>query len=267
MSTPAIAWRDRFWGGWRRRRWRGFHRAWGFAQARGGAAEILVRCSLGPTFSLDPNGYIDGFVIEQGFYESEVLDALRPSLAAGGVLWDIGANIGLHGVTAKSLYPAATVCAFEPAPSTMARLQCNAALNAVTLNCYALALSDRDGVAPLHLGSAGNPGMSTLSPWQAGNYAGTCHVTTARGDRLVATSSAPAPTVLKLDVEGHEAAVLRGLGDVLRTAACRVVVFEDGPDNQTEPKQLLRAAGFRIGALRRHESTAHALANFLAEKP
>lgn len=225
-----------------------------------------MRSSYGPLFALDPTSYIDGFVIEQGFYESEVLEALRAQLAGGGVLWDIGANIGLHAVTLKTLLPAVTVCAFEPAPATMARLQRNAALNHAALALHTLALSDRDGFAPLSLGSAGNPGMSTLSPWHEFTYAGVCHVATARGDRLVADGAALAPTAIKLDVEGFEAAVLRGLAAVLRRPECRGVVFEDGP-GESEPKALLRAAGFALTPLARRETTAHALTNFLAAKP
>lgn len=262
ISIPMY---DRFWAAWRRRRWRGFHRTWSLHEACGGAGEILVRSRYGPIFSLDPTSYIDGFVIQQGFYESEVVEALRPAIAQGGVLWDIGANIGLHAVTLKSLCPAATVCAFEPAPAMMTRLQRNAGLNRLDLSLYALALSDRDGIASLSLGSAGNPGMSTLSPWHAFPYAGTCRIATARGDRLVADGTAPMPTAIKLDVEGFEPAVLRGLHDVLRSAVCRAVVFEDGPD-ETESKQQLRAGGFAIRALARYEDTGHALANFIAEK-
>lgn len=263
--TPTPSLQDRFWAAWRRRGWRGFHRAWGLRRSRGGTSEILVRSGYGHVFALDPTSYIDSFVIEQGFYESEVLEALRAALGAGGVLWDIGSNIGLHAVTLKTLSPAVTVCAFEPAPSTMARLQQNAALNGAALSLYALALSDRDGLAPLSLGSPGNPGMSTLSPWHEFTYAGVCNVATARGDRLVAEGAAPAPRAIKLDVEGFESAVLRGLHDTLRHPSCRAVVFEDGPE-ETESKALLRSAGFTLTPLARREKTTHPLINFIAAK-
>jgi FkbM family methyltransferase len=266
MTRAPIALPDLLWAAWRRRKWRGFHRAWGWRIARGGARELLARSSYGPVFALDPLGYLDGFVLDQGFYESEVFEALRPELARGGVLWDIGANIGLHAVTAKVLFPAANVCAFEPAPTTMARLQRNAALNAVQPGLFTCALSDRPGIAVLHLGDQGNPGMSTLSPWSAYTYAGTCHVSTCRGDDLVANGAAPLPNVIKLDVEGHEPAVLRGLASVLRAPECRLAVFEDGLEPDTETKRLLTAAGFKIRRLDRREATAHVLANFAAEK-
>lgn len=265
-SHPTIPLPDRFWAAWRRRKWRGFHRAWGWRMARGGAREVLARSSYGPVFALDPLGYLDGFVLDQGFYESEVFEAVRPELARGGVFWDIGANIGLHAVTAKVLYPAATVCAFEPAPTTMARLRRNAALNAAEIMLHDVALSDHAGEVSLHLGDPGNPGMSTLSPWSAYRYAGTCQVALRRGDELVASGAGPSPNVIKLDVEGHEPAVLRGLANVLRAPDCRRVVFEDGHEPDTATKRLLGAAGFKIRPLDRREATAHALGNFLAAK-
>ena len=263
MTLPTA---DRFWTAWRRRKWRGFHRAWSWRLRRGHRTELLVRSSYGPVFALDPFAYIDGFVIERGFYESEVLDALRPALAPGTVLWDIGGNIGLHAITAKLLHPTATVCAFEPVPAVMTRLQRNAALNQADIRLFNLALSDREGVATMHLGQPGNYGMSTLCPWNGANYAGTCHVATARGDQLVETGVAPAPAVIKLDVEGHEAAVLRGLARVLARPECRLMIFEDGVAADTEAKRLLAAAGFQIRILARQEATEHALANFVAEK-
>ena len=50
------------------------------------------------------------------YYQREVLDAILASLRDDGVLWDVGANVGLHVITAKRLRPQETVVAFEPAP-------------------------------------------------------------------------------------------------------------------------------------------------------
>ena len=91
-------------------------------------------------------------------------------------------------------------------------------------------------------------------------------VATARGDDLIAAGVVPTPHVVKLDVEGHEASVLRGMGDALRHPACLRIVFEDAPDDQSEVKLLLRAAGFQVTPLERRQCEAHALLNFVAHK-
>lgn len=255
---------DRCWAEWRRRGWRGFHRAW--HARRGADATLRFRTRFDSVFDLDPLAYIDGVVIKDGFYESEVLEALRPALAAGAVLWDIGANFGLHAATAARLAPGATVVAFEPNPTEHARLLLHRAWNAPQLITSSLALSDSAGVLPLHLGPKGNSGMTTLAPWFQAAYTGTVLVQAAPGDSLVASGAAPAPTVIKLDVEGHEPAVLRGLTTTLAHPHCALVVFEDDLRADSPAKEILRTAGFTIAPLQRREHSDHPLANFTARK-
>jgi hypothetical protein len=75
-----------------------------------------------------------------------------------------------------------------------------------------------------------------------------------------------------LDVEGAETEVLQGFGTHLRSAALRVFVFEAPNDFLTarEPPELhalVQDAGFTLQKLERREHTAHALSNFLAQRP
>lgn len=256
-------WRDRLLTSWWRRRWRGFLC---LRRLLGREVGLLGVTSYGSMFVLDPLSYIDSIVLADGFYESEVLEALRTATTKGTVVWDIGANFGLHAMTLARLMPSATVVAFEPNPAEHARLLRHRALNAPTAVTCALALSSRAGVLPLHLGPAGNSGMTTLSPWSGASYSGTVLVATARGDDLVARCAIPAPNVIKLDVEGHEAEVLRGLTSTLLRPECFLVIFEDSPEDATMPKQLLQAAGFQVKRLDRRERTAHSLCNFVARK-
>jgi len=232
----------------------------------GRQSTILARTAYNNLFALHPFAYIDQTVIRSGYYESEVLAALRPRLGPAAVLWDIGANFGLHGITAKILSPETAVVCFEPAPAIHARTVHNAALNQADIRLVSLALSERAGYAPLHLAPPGNSGMTTLSPWSGGTYTGTVLVATARGDDLIAAGVLPAPTLIKIDVEGHELAALAGLASALAAPACRTVVFEDSFGANSPVKNLLRSVGFAISPLGRLEPTAHTLGNFTAEK-
>ena len=261
--ATALPWRDRWLVAWMRRARRGSAR---LAHFLGRQHSVLARTTHGTLFALQPFSYIDRTVIRSGYYESEVLAALRPHLGPGAVLWDIGAHFGLHGITAKFLSSETTVVGFEPAPGSHRRLVQNTRLNRVDLVLSSLALSDFPGVAPLHLALEGNSGMTTLSPWSGAAYTGTVPVATARGDDLIARGALPSPTVVKIDVEGHELAALTGLANTLASASCRTVVFEDSLDENSPVKLLLRTAGFAIAALTRREDTAHALGNFVAQK-
>ena len=264
--APAPSLRDRLLAVWWRRRWRGFVTLRRLLPRGAFGDSLLFPADHGSVFQLDPLAYIDGLVVHEGFYESEVLDALRARLRPGSVLWDIGANFGLHSTTLARLVPAATVIAFEPNPSEHARLLRHRSWNAPHLITSSLALSDTTGLLPLHLGPAGNSGMTTLAPWSHASYSGTVLVATTTGDSLIAAGSLPAPTLIKLDVEGHEPAVLRGLATALAHPRCELVVFEDTPADDSPSKHILRTAGFTLSPLVRREQSAHALANFAAEK-
>ena len=226
----------------------------------------MTTSSRASTLLLQPQGYIDAITLREGFYESEVLDALLKLAPKGATVWDVGANFGLHSVTLGMLRPDLRVVAFEPNPQEHARLLLHREWNSPQIQTCAVALSDCRGHLPLHLGPAGNSGMTTLSPWSGAVYSGTVLVAAARGDELIAEGRLPAPHVIKIDVEGHETEVLRGLERTLHNATCRAVILEDGTEEHTEPKRLLRCAGFEISILKRNEQSDHPLANFMARK-
>lgn len=262
--TPSVPWPDRWLAWYFRRGWRGF-----LTQMRiAGRRTLRASCRYGPLFDLDPTEEIDSTILREGYYESEVYEALRPRLHAEAVLWDIGANIGQHAVTAAALHPGLRVCAFEPNPAAAGRLRAHAALNRVAVRVEQVALGDRGGRAELFVNVTGNSGASTQTDPTVG---APVEVAIERADRMVDRGLLPPPTVVKLDVEGAEAAVLRGFGALLAAPALQVVVFEADARAATDPSRcaaasLLRDAGFRLRLLARRESTSHLLENFAAER-
>jgi FkbM family methyltransferase len=262
IATPGVI--DRFLAYYARSRFRGFPHLWNLLGRDSGDT---VRCltSYGTAFELDPWSYIDRTVLQEGFYESEVLDAIVSELSSNGVLWDIGANLGLHGLTAKKMVPTAQVVCFDPSPAIVGKLWRNRLLNGLEVAIIAAGLSDKNGFQTLYVAPAGNPGMSTLNPWSDSMHESLALVATVRGDDLIEAGQVPSPTVIKVDVEGHEPAVLRGLRHAL-ALTCRAVIFEDSPESETETKAMLTAAGFRFESLARHEATHHGLVNFLARR-
>lgn len=233
---------------------------------------IEVRTRDGALVSLKPGDYIDRIVLREGAYEPEVFAALAASFAPGLILWDIGANFGLHAMSAAVREPALQIHAFEPNPAMFARLEANARRNGTAIRCRPLALGDHDGTATLHINDRGNPGMTTMTPWAEAGYDAQVEVRLARADTLIATGEIPAPNLIKLDVEGAEAAVLAGFGERLRDPGLRAVVFETRADLLDDPAacpaaRRLQSAGFQFRALPRTTGSAHALGNFLAYRP
>ena len=269
--APQPAWRDRLLALFRRRGWRGFPKLHHWLKPAGARRELLTRTRYGSQFYLNPSDGIDTHVLLEDFYESEVLEAVRPVLAPGAVLWVVGANFGLHAVTAKYLYPDATVVAFEPSPAMAARLLEHCELNGVKLDLHAYALSDHADALPFYANTSGNPGMSTLHPVVTFNYGQRFIVATLDAATVIERGLAPAPTALIVDAEGAEAEVLRGFGRHLSAPTLRAVVFETGNDflATREPADLhalVTGAGFSSRALIRNERTAHNLSNFLATR-
>ena len=231
-----------------------------------------VRTSDGLLFDLDVENVLDYAVLDHGYYEREVLEALLDCLTPNAVLWDVGGNIGLHAITAKHLRPDVSVVAFEPAPHTASRLIANANLNGVDVQVVTAALAETDGIARLSIVTRGNNGLSSLRPWPDVEYEGTIMCPCVRAETLIARGALPPPTVVKLDVEGFEMEVLRGFGTVLASAELRSVVFEAPGDAAADPERhpvfaLLTQAGFGISPLApAHASEKSVATNFLATR-
>lgn len=128
-------------------------------------------------------------------------------------LLDIGANIGYYSLAAAASGAAAHVDAFEASPRNILMMQ------------QSVIRSELGGVVTLHaiaLGAA--PGMLRLGVSQR-NQGGLHHTEAAGGTQVarMALDSVLAPTTrpvfIKLDVEGAECAVVRGMRNFLRDSA------------------------------------------------
>jgi FkbM family methyltransferase len=269
MIGPSLI--DRVLRAWVRRGWKGFVTLYRLWTNLGGRHHLVMRTIYGNQVALNPFSYIDRIVLQAGYYESEVIETMRPHLGGGAVLWDIGANIGLHALTAKFLSPETRVIAFEPSPAMLGRIAENQALSSVEIEVCPIALGTKAHYAQLHVMGEGNPGMTTLKPWSEAQYESTMSVWCDRADGLVARGGLPGPTIAKIDVEGAELEVLDGFGELLHRKSLKLVIFEAEPgldepqcDNPLVAK--LRAAGFVVRALPRREQTAHNLDNYAAER-
>ena len=104
-TKPSLT--DRFFRAYAKTRLRGFIRLWRIS-GRDFHDTLRVTTSKRSVFDLSPWSYIDAIILREGYYESEVLDAITSELGSG-ILWDVGAHFGLHGITAKNMLPASHV--------------------------------------------------------------------------------------------------------------------------------------------------------------
>lgn len=151
----------------------------------------------------------------------------------GDVLVDIGANVGMYTIWAARTR-GVRVYAFEPESQNYALLNKNIYANQLVdrVTAYGIALSDHTGFSLLHLGQFMAGGschtfdekfdfkLEPLNPV----FSQGCYATTL--DKMVKTGVIPAPTHIKIDVDGLEHKVLAGGKNTLADPGLKSILIE-----------------------------------------
>jgi FkbM family methyltransferase len=159
-----------------------------------------------------PISHAHAGALASGNLESSVQEALVRHLGPGDVVYDIGANLGFFSLVAARLVgPEGRVYAFEPAPENAEAIRRNAELNLVdNIVVVERAVSSRRGSARLQI--VDDQSWSRLE--QFGRHPDTervLEVETVTIDELVRSGELAPAALVKIDVEGAEAAVLEGM--------------------------------------------------------
>jgi FkbM family methyltransferase len=127
---------------------------------------------------------------------------------------DVGADIGYYTLQLSSLVGSnGQVVAFEPIPKARERLEHNIATNQRTnIVVSELALGNQDGT--VYLEDPFKKSRLNLNKTAAGEH--DIKVTIRRMDDLVSEMNLPAVDLVKIDVEGAEHEVLRGMEQTLK---------------------------------------------------
>lgn len=193
-----------------------------------------------------------------------IVEHLR--LRGGDVMLDVGANIGWYSVLCDRMAePGAAIFAFEPDPDNGALLRANLERNhASRVQVVTSAVSDSEREATLHRFGGGNRGQHTLLPLYSGDD---IQVKTTTLDAFWARAALDARRLrlTKIDIEGHEAAAMRGGAGVL--ARSELLLMEYSPRflraaqlDVEEPLRLPDAAGLRPYVINGGEPRATTLA-------
>ncbi len=135
---------------------------------------------------------------------------------------DVGANYGYYSLLAAHWNSRLQVIAFEPVPQIYECLQRNIKLNDLQtrVSAYSIALSDASGAATLYIPASGSidcEATATLAQgsWQQCKNSPSLDVQAVRFDDFERQYPLKVDLV-KVDVEDHEASVLRGMQNVIR---------------------------------------------------
>lgn len=181
-----------------------------------GEREVSIPMPAGPPLKLTnlSSNFLSFQLYWRGidFYEPITLMVFQDLLRNGGPFFDIGANVGLFSLIAAHSHPRLRIIAFEPNPKNFDILRRNVAANRFEeIICESIALSDKNGMAELHLHESDM--SASLEPGFQGEM-NTRHervqvpITTL--DSYVDSRNRTVPALMKVDVEGHEAAFLNG---------------------------------------------------------
>lgn len=158
--------------------------------------------------------------------EPTVFAALKSGANAGGVVLDVGANIGMYSLLmARWVGESGHVYAFEPAPEPLQALREHVSLNDLSdrIEVIGQAVSDASGEATFYAHASN--GENSLNP----DYAK--RVSVAEAVRVPVTTIDEfcrdreiRPTLLKIDIEGFEFHALHGAAETLSKYRPTVII-------------------------------------------
>lgn len=207
---------------------------------------------MGARFLLDQRRTVDRQILFWGTWEAKQIDALRAyaiKTRSGrpSVFLDIGSHWGLYAVLfAKEPWVSRTL-AFEPDPRTTPQLHANVFLNHLTdrIEVKQVAVSDHAGSVSFSQLAENNSGASRVDAPDLPEFAPAIQVPSVKIDDLLSIERAH--IVTKIDVEGHEEAVLRGMLTTLARNDC-VLQVEIWPENEAGVTGILSEAGYTARA-------------------
>lgn len=178
-----------------------------------------------------------------GTYEPAMTRLVLDHLGRGGTFLDVGAHVGFYTLLASRRVAAmGQVWSFEPAPRNVRYLRLHVQVNGLgNVRVEEVAVAEEAGRARFGGGSGSGTGRLSGS--------GGIDVRTVALDPFCDRYSI-VPTVIKIDVEGAEAAVLRGGLEMLRGARPVLFLSTHGPQIHAECADLLHHLGYQATAIR-----------------
>jgi FkbM family methyltransferase len=201
-----------------------------------------------------------------GTYEQQIVGLLHEFLKDGDLFLDVGANIGYLTAVASGLVgPRGAVHSFEPVPRYVERLRMLQPLNpGRAMHINQCALGDQAGTARIDVTNLPNIGWNTMVPnyMPAETRSATVEVPVRRLDDYLLEHTITAIGLIKIDTEGYELPVLKGMTAYFQNASGRPpIICEIAPaaypllgTSLAELEALMKGFGYRSYSADRHRS-------------
>ncbi|MBN1694060.1 FkbM family methyltransferase [candidate division WOR-3 bacterium] len=169
---------------------------------------------------------IETFFVSKCKNEGIMLKSLLETLRPGDTAYDIGANIGIYTIfLAKKVGNRGKIIAFEPDSRNFDSLIRNIKTNKLN-NVYPqkFALGDNNKKSNLYIDK--RVGIGAISFLQREGSIVREEVQIIEGDSFIRKMKFAVPYAIKIDVEGYEYLVMKGLKKTLSDNSCKVLCCE-----------------------------------------
>lgn len=153
------------------------------------------------------------------FSNDSLIETMAKNCNNGDVIYDIGSNIGSYSIALGKKFPDSEIHSFEPNPRMVTRQKRNIKSNSggENIHIHTMGLSDDKGTMTFYISNP--PNRSSFSRDYVKNVRAivkeTQEVPVNTIDNIIKDNQAPVPDAIKIDVEGHGEAVLKGAENTL----------------------------------------------------
>ena len=220
-------------------------RLWALAA---GPLRVQATTRWGTRFACALPDFIQTYLYLFGVWEPDVTAFIRRRLTGGDTFVDVGANIGYHALLAAHVLSGkGRVVAIEASPAIFGLLEANLAANGMAkagvVRTVNKAAGETAATLRVYHGPVQNIGLSTTVGGRG--FAQEAEVAAAPLADLLEPDEIATTRLVKIDVEGAEDAVLRGMKQFLEACPPDVeIVLELSPrwweDRRQTPRQVLQ---------------------------
>jgi FkbM family methyltransferase len=178
-------------------------------------------------FEYDLPGYCGTAPMYFGSYALPVVHAMEGILRPGDTFFDVGANIGyLSAVGAGLVGPKGQVHSFEPVPTYHTRLRRLVEMNPdYRINANCCAVGETPGTAKIYVTREAGQNTMVTGYKTAAEIVSTADVTVVRLDSYIGERSLSRVALIKIDAEGFELPILRGLSGYWESTGHRPAIL------------------------------------------
>ena len=214
---------------------------------------FTVKLGAGKKFHIWHTGkWIENDLFWKGIdgYEKVSMKLWMQAAQYAQVVFDVGANTGVFSLVAQSMNDKATVVAFEPFPRFFNLLKKNILLNRYNIVAEMKAISDNNGNAEFYFPEEGTGNIysaslsSTHYNIHNSSESSKILVDVCNLKTYIETAGIKRIDLLKIDAEGNDIKVLKGMGDYIQKFWPDILVEVHSDETGKEIQDLLKGVDY-----------------------